>query len=114
MYHVSEKDRVSYIEYFGPKTYTDNLGVIRWLSNERVPPEEIVRVWVEEGFLDKADEPRFDAARDEDTKAFFAEYRANQLNRSPEQIAEQRFEARAAHGPGVELVNAFTGERYVT
>ena len=73
MYHVSEKDRVSYIEYFGPKTYTDNLGVIRWLSNERVPPEEIVRVWVEEGFLDKADEPRFDAARDEDTKAFTGE-----------------------------------------
>lgn len=114
MYHVSEKDRVRYIEDFSSKTYTDNLGVIRWLSNERVPPQEIVRVWVEEGFLDKADEPRFDAARDEDTKAFLAEYTKNQANRSPEQIAEERFEARAAHGPGVELINAFTGERYVT
>ena len=31
-----------------------------------------------------------------------------------EQIAEERFEARAAHGPGVELVNVITGEKYTT
>ena len=31
-----------------------------------------------------------------------------------EQIAEERYEARAAHGAGVELVNVITGERIVT
>ena len=31
-----------------------------------------------------------------------------------EEIAEERFEARAAMGPGVEMVNIVTGERYTT
>jgi hypothetical protein len=34
--------------------------------------------------------------------------------RTPEQIAEEQAAARAAHGPGVELVNIFTGERFIT
>ena len=42
------------------------------------------------------------------------EYRVAQQNRTPEQIAEQRAEARAAMGPGVEMVNIFTGEKYTT
>lgn len=45
---------------------------------------------------------------------FFVEYREYQLNRTPEQIAQQRREASAAFGPGVEVVNVMTGERYVT
>lgn len=43
-----------------------------------------------------------------------SEYRANQARRTPEEIEQQRLEARAAHGPGVELVNIITGERYTT
>jgi hypothetical protein len=43
-----------------------------------------------------------------------AEYKQAQLRRTPEQIAEERAEARAAHGPGVKLVNVFTGESYTT
>lgn len=46
--------------------------------------------------------------------AFFAAYRAARARRTPEQIAEERAEALAAHGPGVELVNVATGERWVT
>jgi hypothetical protein len=34
--------------------------------------------------------------------------------RTPEEIEEERAEAREAHGSGVELVNIFTGERYTT
>jgi hypothetical protein len=45
---------------------------------------------------------------------FFAEYTKNQANRTQEEINEQRFEARAAMGPGVEMVNIITGERYTT
>ena len=41
-------------------------------------------------------------------------YRQAQATRTPEQIAEERFEARAAMGPGVDMVNMFTGERYTT
>jgi hypothetical protein len=43
-----------------------------------------------------------------------AEYQRRQALCTPEQIAEQRAEARAAHGPGVELVNIFTGCHYRT
>ena len=41
-------------------------------------------------------------------------YKEAQAARTPEQIAEQQAEARAAHGPGVELVNVITGEKYIT
>ena len=52
--------------------------------------------------------------RDEWVERSLAEYRAAQSQRSLEQIAEERFEARAAMGPGVEMVNIITGERYTT
>ena len=42
------------------------------------------------------------------------EYCEAQKRRTAEQIAEERFEARAAMGPGVEMVNIITGERYTT
>ena len=54
------------------------------------------------------------SAREEYVERTMAEYRVAQQNRTPEQIAEERFEARAAHGPGVEIVNIFTGERFTT
>ena len=52
--------------------------------------------------------------RDEWVEQSMREYRTAQAQRTPEQIAEERFEARAAHGPGVEMVNIITGERYTT
>lgn len=53
-------------------------------------------------------------ARDCYVQRTLAEYAEAQQNRTPEQIAEQRAEARAAMGPGVEMVNIFTGEKYTT
>ena len=53
-------------------------------------------------------------ARDRHTQQFLAEYRLAMANRTAEQIAEERAEARAAMGPGVEMVNVVTGERYTT
>ena len=53
-------------------------------------------------------------ARDRYVQRTLAEYAVAQQNRTPEQIAEQRAEARAAMGPGVEMVNIFTGEKYTT
>ena len=52
--------------------------------------------------------------RDEWTERSLAEYRTAQAQRTPEQIAEERWEARAAMGPGVEMVNIITGERFIT
>ncbi len=41
-------------------------------------------------------------------------YEKAQALRTPEQIAEERMEARAAMGPGIKMVNIFTGENFVS
>ena len=53
-------------------------------------------------------------ARDRYVQRTLAEYAVAQRNRTAEQIAEERYEARAAMGPGVDMVNIFTGEKYTT
>lgn len=89
-------------------------GVVRWNSNNNVPFEDMLTDFAEAGFIPFVTIGTSLEAREVDNKAFFAEYRKAQANRTEEQIAEQRFEARAAMGPGVEMVNIFTGERYTT
>ena len=53
-------------------------------------------------------------ARERYVQRTLAENAEAQQNRTPEQIAEQRAEARAAMGPGVKMVNILTGEKYIT
>ena len=55
-----------------------------------------------------------EVARSISVKQSMEVYRQAQATRTPEQIAEERFEARAAMGPGVDMVNMFTGEKYTT
>lgn len=66
------------------------------------------------GFVDESTVTRTSVAREIHTKKFLQEYTIAQKNRSAEQIREERFEARAAMGPGVEMVNIITGEKYTT
>tara|TARA_R110002110_G_scaffold144092_1_gene333051 strand:- start:337 stop:504 length:168 start_codon:yes stop_codon:yes gene_type:complete len=47
-------------------------------------------------------------------REIIAAYRAAQAARSPEQLAEERFEQLAAFGPGVKLINVITGEETTT
>jgi hypothetical protein len=108
-WQISEEAR--YLEIYADANVSND-GVARWKSNNAVPPADIVAVWAaNDKYVDVA---ACDAARDVDTARFFAEYRAAQRRRTPEQIAEERAMARGAHGPGVELVNVLTGERYRT
>jgi hypothetical protein len=50
------------------------------------------------------------AAREVDNARFIEQYIKGQASRTEEQLAEERFEARAAFGPGEKLVNVITGE----
>jgi len=50
------------------------------------------------------------AARDLEVSNLFKAYADAQANRTPEQIAEENFEMRAAFGPGAEVVNVITGK----
>ena len=66
------------------------------------------------GLVDQTTVTRTEVAREIHTKAFLEDYCAAQKNRTAEQIREERWEARAAMGPGKEMVNIITGERYIT
>jgi hypothetical protein len=77
----------------------DAQGVYRWKTNNSVPPEDILN----NAGLDAPTLARCKAARSTDLDQFMAKYRKAQAGRQPS--AEERFEMRAAFGPGVEVVN---------
>lgn len=89
-------------------------GVVYWKSNDRTPFEDMVTDFAEAGFVGFESIELTNKARSEQNKAIIAQYCNAQVNRTQEQIAEERFEARAAMGAGVKMVNIFTGERYTT
>lgn len=77
-------------------------GVLRWRSNDRVPPAEIVALALYVG--QEVDVPKCNAVRSAELSTFLAEVRAQDKPMS----AEQRAEARAEMGPGP-VVNMITG-----
>lgn len=79
--------------------------VIRWASNNRVPPSDVIALAVAAGI--DVDPAACDAARSAEMDAFLAVYRANHQRPT----AEERFEMRAAFGPGQTVVNMITGRR---
>jgi len=103
-------DRYSDPTYILAQGYFDTCGIFRWKSNNAVPPKETVSKLS----LGADVVMKIDAAREVDNAAFVEQYRIMQSQRSPEQIAEEHAEARAAMGPGVKIVNIITGERYTT
>lgn len=84
-------------------------GIVRWTSNGQVPPQEILDLWVHLGF--QFDVGACRAVQREEQAAFLAEYRRARAGGPTD---EERFEARAAHGPGVELVDVITGRGWTT
>jgi hypothetical protein len=80
-------------------------GVIRWKSNGRVPPTDILEFWKHIG-------KRFNmakslAAQNRETKESIRQYKENQRPPSQEQLAEMRNE----FGKGTIVVDAISGRR---
>lgn len=91
-------------------TITD--GVVRWNTNNQVPPEDIVEFAAYIGM--PVDVEKSKAAREKDNDEFFKRYRERQANLTEEQRAERAFEMRAAFGPGEKVVDIITGETFET
>lgn len=89
-------------------------GAVRWNSNGQCLPRDCVEDLVAAGLVTRNQQIITDAARETELKEFLAAYRESQRNRSAEQIAEERAEARAAMGEGVRMVNIITGETFYT
>ena len=102
----NERNRATFAE----GAYQDAHGVWRWKSNDRVPFDDMLEL----NNISPEVRAKCKAARDADNNVFFEQYRKAQAQRSPEQIAEERAQARAAFGPGHSLVNIISGERYTT
>ena len=92
-------------------------GACGWLMSDgefRPLMSDAMQELKDAGLVDQTTVTRTAVARDIHTTAFLKEYKTAQLNRSAEQIREERWEARAAMGPGVEMTNIITGETYTT
>lgn len=92
-----------------PAHATIDAGLIRWVSNGRVPPADVVALAAHIGL--EIDTAACTAARDSETADFLAEYRKA---RAGGPSAEERAEARAAFGPGTDLVDVITGHKWRT
>ena len=104
---VDTEERERLREKIETDTYTDEAGCLRWTMGNAVPS------WIfEEAGVEMTPIQR--AAYEAETARTIKRYRAAQLRRTPEEIEEERAEARAAVGPGEKMVNVLTGERYVT
>ena len=95
-------------------SYLDSRCICRWKSNDQVPFDDMLQSFVDAGLLAEIVMKDSGLQRRADNQKFFAEYRESQKNRSAEQLAEERFEARAAMGAGVEMVNVITGEKWTS
>lgn len=85
--------------------------VLLWGSNGQSPMSDMLAAWFFLGLVTEAQVIATEAASDEQARAFIAEYR---LNQPTEPSAEERFEARAAFGPGETVVDIFSGRRFTT
>ena len=89
---------------------------IGWVNKDDFRPlnEEQVKELFEAKLITEVTAKATNKAYEEHKANFIAEYIKNQDNRTQEEINEQRFEARAAMGSGVEMINIITGEKYTT
>lgn len=91
------------LAYFDP-----DYQVYRWKSNDQIPFDDML----EANGISSKTRLRCRTVRDAETRAFLDQYRANEAKRtvSPEEL----YEARAAFGPGHEIVNIITGRKFRT
>ena len=89
---------------------------IGWVNRDEFRPlnEKQVKELFEANLITEVTVKATNKAYEEHLADFFAEYAKNQANRTQEEINEQRAEARAAMGSGVEMINIITGEKYTT
>ncbi len=85
-------------------------GIVRWKSSKRVPFNDMLVKLHKNGNILKKEVTKSNLVREKEQSTFLAKYCKNY--KGPSQ--EERFEARAAFGSDVELVNVITGHKWST
>lgn len=93
------------VESFG-RTRREGDALV-WDTNGSEPFDDMLAMWVALGLITDAQREATSVRREQRTREFLANYRANPPQRSAEEIAEMR----AAFGPGETVVDVITGER---
>lgn len=100
--------------------YFDENGIVRWDSNDSVPPKEILEYNIYEGGKIGWDTYRkSEKVRQEELSIFLSNYRKSQQEfwsnpANKEAQEEQIADARGALGPGVTLVDVVSGHKFTT
>lgn len=92
---------------FTSEAYTEDGKVWRWTSNGNPVPVDAA-----EEYGIPIDPVEHAKAREAHLSEFAASYR--EFRETHGYSGEELFEARAAHGPGVELVDVISGHRFTT
>lgn len=85
--------------------------IVRWDSNGHAVPADVTALFYLVGRIDVDQMVHTDKARQDETIAAMAAYRAAQ---PATPTAEERFEAAAAFGTGVEVVDVVSGRTFTT
>lgn len=99
-----KKDAIKVIEKFNTDAYIKD-GVVRWKSNNAVPPNEILELWA---YVGKDFNLELSiSVSEKETSEFLKGYRERMKNYSPspEEIAEMRTE----FGSGTVVIDVITG-----
>ena len=84
--------------------------VIRWKSNNNIPPLECLDAFLKVGYITKQEFDNSNEQRQIEVSARLEEYRKQMENYVPS--AEEQYEMRAAFGAGAKVVNVITGATY--
>jgi hypothetical protein len=92
---------------FETNTTVDSEGVVRWKSNNSVPPKEVLEFWKHQN--KEFNYKKSNEVEEKETEKFIQEYRESRKNYVPSE--EEMFEMRAAFGPGEQVVDIITGQK---
>lgn len=90
------------------EAYVDAQGIMRWRSNESVPPAECLAAALDMGLITLPQHNRSTEVGQAETRAVIEAYRANQPAQPSD---EELYEMRAAFGPGEVVVDVITGRK---
>lgn len=83
--------------------------VVRWKSNNNIPPEECIDAFLKVGFISLQESINSTEQREIETAKTIQDYIERMKNHVPDD--EEMYEMRAAFGEGTPVVNVFTGVR---
>lgn len=90
----------------------ENIGVIRWHSNDSIPPQEFIDWLYSHSYIGWKWMIKSHAVRETETAALIEEYKQRMASHVPD--AEEMYEMQAAFGPEVTVVNVITGQKIKT